>query len=96
MATSLASLQRCLAAASRASSRRAVHTGRVLRAEGKDVHHHHADDPNAYLHAERMYDIPAMKYRKLKFGLGISAVVFGGIGITAFAVGHAQGKLMTN
>eukprot|EP00244_Chara_vulgaris_P012928 TRINITY_DN705_c1_g1_i3.p2 TRINITY_DN705_c1_g1~~TRINITY_DN705_c1_g1_i3.p2 ORF type:complete len:105 (-),score=32.85 TRINITY_DN705_c1_g1_i3:67-345(-) len=49
------------------------------------------DEP-AYLHADRMYDLPSMKNRKLKMGL----LVFGGLGfgiaVPLFAVAVQQQK----
>jgi hypothetical protein len=37
-----------------------------------------------------MYNIPAMTNRKLKFGLGVSAVVLGGFAVPVIAASHQQ------
>lgn len=43
-----------------------------------------------YIHAPSMYDIPSMTNRKLKFGLGVGAVVLGGFAVPAIAANHQQ------
>jgi hypothetical protein len=43
-----------------------------------------------YIHAPSMYNIPAMTNRKLKFGLGVSAVVLGGFAVPVIAASHQQ------
>ncbi|KAH7434862.1 hypothetical protein KP509_06G038400 [Ceratopteris richardii] len=59
-----------------------------------DNHGHHEDDYGAYVHAKRMYDLPNMKHRTLKMGLGVFGVVFIGTAVPIFAVMFQQKKAM--
>lgn len=47
-----------------------------------------------YIHAEHMYNITAMKNRKIKFALGTITLVGLGVGIPALAVHWTQAKRM--
>ncbi|KAJ7561281.1 hypothetical protein O6H91_03G021700 [Diphasiastrum complanatum] len=72
--------------ASRIGSR-ALHAGGI-----KQTSEHGGSYGADYLHAEHMYNIPAMSHRKLKFGLGVFGALAIGIGVPIFAVVFQQKK----
>ncbi|KAK9831659.1 hypothetical protein WJX74_004749 [Apatococcus lobatus] len=51
----------------------------------------YGSDPH-YLHAEHMYEPWNMTSRKVKFGVGCTAIVVGGFGIPFFAVWWQRSK----
>ena len=59
---------------------------------GGDGHGAGHDNYDDYIHAEHMYNLPAMKNRTLKMGLAVSAVVGIGTAVPIIAVIFQQKK----
>ena len=77
-----------------AAGSRPFHTTGTKQMGGGGGHAGHADHDNYddYLHAEHMYNLPAMKNRTLKMGLAVFAVVGIGTAVPIVAVIFQQKK----